>query len=82
MKRYAHVGRLYDLVSVEPLLYRRPRQRLGELLGPIPGATVVDVGCGTFTEYASASRRFAALKGVSPNRRSTCKRWAGKGQGS
>jgi ubiquinone/menaquinone biosynthesis C-methylase UbiE len=39
--------RLYDCVSVEPLLYRRLRQRLGELLGPIPGATVVEVGCGT-----------------------------------
>ncbi len=47
MKRYAHLGRIYDLISLEPLLYRGPRQRLGELLGPIPGATVVDVGCGT-----------------------------------
>ncbi|MBA3605706.1 MAG: ubiquinone biosynthesis protein, partial [Acidimicrobiia bacterium] len=44
--RYGLAGRLYDVVSLEPLLYRRPRARLLELLGPLPGATVVDIGCG------------------------------------
>jgi len=47
MKRYQHLGAVYDVVSLEALLYRRPRQRLCELLGPMPGSTVVDVGCGT-----------------------------------
>ncbi len=47
MKRYAHLGAVYDVVSLEAFLYRGPRQRLCELLGPMPGATVVDVGCGT-----------------------------------
>lgn len=47
MLRYARAGPLYDLVSLEPLLYRRPRRRLLELLGPMPGAVVVDLGCGT-----------------------------------
>ncbi len=47
MRRYAHLGRWYDLVSLEALLYRRPRRRLAELLGPLAGATVIDVGCGT-----------------------------------
>jgi len=47
MSRYDHAGALYDLVSLEPFLYRRPRRRLMELLGPMPGGTVVDVGCGT-----------------------------------
>ncbi|MEO5898921.1 MAG: methyltransferase domain-containing protein [Ilumatobacteraceae bacterium] len=46
-RRYAHAGPLYDLLSFERLLYRRPRERLLAMLGPLPGATVVDVGCGT-----------------------------------
>jgi SAM-dependent methyltransferase len=45
--RYAHIGRLYDLVSLERPLYRRPRRQLMAMLGPLAGATVVDVGCGT-----------------------------------
>jgi len=46
-RRYAHAGPLYDLLSFERLLYRRPRERLLAMLGPLPGAIVVDVGCGT-----------------------------------
>ncbi|MEP7203068.1 MAG: methyltransferase domain-containing protein [Ilumatobacteraceae bacterium] len=47
MKRYAHLGVIYDVISLEVFLYRRPRKRLCEIVGPMPGATVVDVGCGT-----------------------------------
>lgn len=50
--RYALAGRCYDLVSLEPLLYRRPRRRLIELLALHPGATVVDLGCGTGLNFA------------------------------
>lgn len=46
-RRYAHIGPLYDLVSFERLLYRRPRRELMAMLGPLPGGTVIDVGCGT-----------------------------------
>lgn len=47
MSRYDHLGAVYDLLSLEAVLYRRPRARLAELLGPMPGGTVVDIGCGT-----------------------------------
>ena len=47
MSRYARLGWVYDVISLEAVLYRRPRPRLAELFGPMPGATVVDVGCGT-----------------------------------
>jgi S-adenosylmethionine-diacylgycerolhomoserine-N-methlytransferase len=47
VSRYDHIGRLYDAISLEVLLYRRPRRRLAELFASMPGATVVDVGCGT-----------------------------------
>jgi SAM-dependent methyltransferase len=47
VSRYDHIGPIYDVISLEPLLYRRPRRRLAELFGAMPGATVVDVGCGT-----------------------------------
>lgn len=52
-RRYVLAGRLYDLVSLEPLLYRRPRRRLLEMLALPPGATMVDVGCGTGLNFAS-----------------------------
>jgi len=54
--RYARLGRLYDVVSLEPLLYRRPRARLLELLGSQPGATVLDLGCGTGLDLAGLVR--------------------------
>jgi S-adenosylmethionine-diacylgycerolhomoserine-N-methlytransferase len=47
MSRYGHIGSLYDVVSLEAILYRRPRAALARLLGPMPGATVIDLGCGT-----------------------------------
>jgi len=47
VKRYCHAGPVYDALSLEAVLYRSPRHRLGELFGTLPGATVVDVGCGT-----------------------------------
>ncbi len=47
MPRYDHAGRLYNVVSLERLVYRVPRNRLFRMLGRMPGATAVDVGCGT-----------------------------------
>lgn len=46
LSRYEHLGPVYDAVSLEAL-YRRPRRRLAELFGSLPGAVVVDLGCGT-----------------------------------
>lgn len=52
LDRYRHIGRIYDLISMERLLYRKPRRRLLAMVGPIPAATVVDVGCGTGLNFA------------------------------
>ena len=47
-RRYGRaVARVYDVASLERVLYRRPRLRLLELLDATPGTTVVDIGCGT-----------------------------------
>lgn len=45
--RYDAVGRVYDIVSLERMVYRRPRLRMLQLLAPPPGGIVIDVGCGT-----------------------------------
>ena len=45
--RYRHIGAVYDALSLERWLYGRPRRRLHEMIGPQPGATIVDAGCGT-----------------------------------
>jgi S-adenosylmethionine-diacylgycerolhomoserine-N-methlytransferase len=47
--RYVAAGPVYDAISLEPLLYRRPRADLLYLLAPSisPGAVVIDIGCGT-----------------------------------
>lgn len=55
-RRYAAVGPIYDHVSLERLLYRAPRRRLLDLLAPEPGATVLDVGCGTGLNFAGVMR--------------------------
>lgn len=52
LDRYRLIGRVYDLLSLERLLYRTPRRRLLSMIGPIPAATVVDVGCGTGLNFA------------------------------
>lgn len=46
-RRYATAGPVYDALSLESLLYRGPRRRLLELVDLAPGATVLDLGCGT-----------------------------------
>ena len=47
LQRYRHIGRVYDIISLERILYSTPRRRLHELIGPLPAATILDVGCGT-----------------------------------
>lgn len=47
MRRYDLVAPVYDVVSLERPLYRRPRGRLHDRLDLRPGQTVVDLGCGT-----------------------------------
>lgn len=53
MDRYRALGRGYDVVSLEVLLYRRPRRRMLSLLDLPPGATVLDLGCGTGLNFAA-----------------------------
>jgi SAM-dependent methyltransferase len=56
--RYEHLGPIYDAVSLE-VLYRRPRRRLADLFGALPGAVVVDLGCGTGRNLAWLRRAVA-----------------------
>lgn len=56
-RRYGHVGAVYDAISLERWLYRRPRQRLHDMIGPQPGATIVDAGCGTGLNFDGLVRR-------------------------
>jgi len=53
--RYNAVGGLYDLVSLEPLLYRRPRRDLLRQLDLQPGDTVLDLGCGNGLNFPDVS---------------------------
>lgn len=41
------VAWVYDVASLERVLYRQPRLRLLELLAAAPGDPVLDIGCGT-----------------------------------
>ena len=52
LQRYRHVGRVYDIISLERILYSKPRRRLHELIGPLPATTILDVGCGTGLNFA------------------------------
>lgn len=52
LQRYRHVGRVYDIISLERILYSKPRRRLHELIGPLPATSIVDVGCGTGLNFA------------------------------
>ena len=52
LQRYRHIGRVYDILSLERILYSKPRRRLHELIGPLPANTIIDVGCGTGYNFA------------------------------
>jgi len=61
------VGGLYDLVSLEPLLYRRPRRDLLRQLDLPPKDTVLDLGCGNglnFPEVSAAVGPCGRIVGV------------------
>ena len=61
------VGGLYDLVSLEPLLYRRPRRDLLRQLDLQPETTVLDLGCGNglnFPEVSAAVGPCGRIVGV------------------
>jgi len=65
------VGGLYDLVSLEPLLYRRPRRDLLRQLDLPPGDTVLDLGCGNGLNFQTSllrSGRADASSGSTPAR--------------
>lgn len=55
-RRYAHIGAVYDAISLERWLYRRPRQHLHDMIGAQPGATIVDAGCGTGLNFDGLRR--------------------------
>ncbi|MEO7371079.1 MAG: methyltransferase domain-containing protein [Ilumatobacteraceae bacterium] len=55
-RRYGHIGAVYDAISLERWLYRQPRERLHDMIGPQPGATIVDVGCGTGLNFEGLVR--------------------------
>lgn len=52
LQRYRHIGRVYDILSLERILYSKPRRHLHELIGPLPATTILDVGCGTGLNFA------------------------------
>ena len=52
LQRYRHIGRAYDILSLERILYFKPRRHLHELIGPLPATTILDVGCGTGLNFA------------------------------
>jgi len=54
-QRYTTVARVYDLVSAEPV-YRRGRRLAVPLLRLRPGATVLDLGCGTGLNFDLLAR--------------------------
>jgi len=47
LPRYRLGARVYDVVSMEQLVYRPGRRAAIEALAPGAGARVLDVGCGT-----------------------------------
>ncbi|MDQ2757090.1 MAG: methyltransferase domain-containing protein [Actinomycetota bacterium] len=47
LPRYKRGARAYDVVSLERLVYRQGREAAIAALGLLPGARVLDVGCGT-----------------------------------
>lgn len=70
-RRYDAIARVYDIVSLERLLYRQPRERLLQLLAPAEGATVLDLGCGTGLNFPGVLRALGPggrLIGLDPSR--------------
>ena len=47
LQRNRHIGHFYDILSLERILYSKPRRHLHELIGPLPATSILDVGCGT-----------------------------------
>ncbi|MEO7259832.1 MAG: methyltransferase domain-containing protein [Jatrophihabitantaceae bacterium] len=69
--RYRFGARVYDVVSMERLVYRSGRRAAIEALDLTPGARVLDVGCGTglnFAYLAAAVGTAGQLVGVDASR--------------
>ena len=56
-RRYRWLAAAYDRLIADKLLYARARARAVELLELRPGATVLDVPCGTGLNHALIQRR-------------------------
>jgi len=57
LARYDVGARFYDIVSFERPVYRPARVRAIELLDLAPGATVLDIGCGTGLNHPLLAER-------------------------
>ena len=67
LPRYRHGARAYDVVSMEPVVYRPGRRAAIDALDLTRGARVLDVGCGTglnFPEVSAAVGPTGRLVGV------------------
>lgn len=63
-RRYARIASIYDRANLEGFLYADARERAVELLQLRPGATVLDVACGTGANFPLIQQRIGAAGAI------------------